>query len=316
MLERIKHEKTIDVYGHVTCLRAQRNYMVQTEDQYQFCYRAALEYLSSFDQLYPETQPQGMAVMELGVWNRLVILRLASRPLPPFVTLRLEFPPNSSPPRSTPNSPWSENFNNNVFNHLQPSHPIQKIEQHGISRIKRRRSSDQYKSERRNTFVINFNGFKNGFRPKNVGNRFFSTLPSQTAAEFSPPYAVPSNLISGTSWTSANGFHLTSHHQLNDVNPISTIHQSNSVAPFDQKDEEDPNKIIEIESDDSPPYLPSTAPQQRPKTVTPQPSPTAPPGETISERHDKSSLTRADFHHEEEPAFQFHLSAQKEELSC
>ena len=28
MLERIKHEKTIDVYGHVTCLRSQRNYMV------------------------------------------------------------------------------------------------------------------------------------------------------------------------------------------------------------------------------------------------------------------------------------------------
>ena len=37
------------------------------QDQYQFCYRAALEYLSSFDQIYPETQPQGMAVMELGV---------------------------------------------------------------------------------------------------------------------------------------------------------------------------------------------------------------------------------------------------------
>ena len=31
MLERIKHEKTVDIYGHVTCLRAQRNYMVQTE---------------------------------------------------------------------------------------------------------------------------------------------------------------------------------------------------------------------------------------------------------------------------------------------
>jgi netrin-G3 ligand len=29
MLERIKHEKTVDIYGHVTCLRAQRNYMVQ-----------------------------------------------------------------------------------------------------------------------------------------------------------------------------------------------------------------------------------------------------------------------------------------------
>ncbi|CAL4129724.1 unnamed protein product, partial [Meganyctiphanes norvegica] len=27
MLERIKHERTVDVYGHVTCLRAQRNYM-------------------------------------------------------------------------------------------------------------------------------------------------------------------------------------------------------------------------------------------------------------------------------------------------
>ena len=27
MLERIKHEKTLDVYGHVTCLRSQRNYM-------------------------------------------------------------------------------------------------------------------------------------------------------------------------------------------------------------------------------------------------------------------------------------------------
>jgi protein tyrosine phosphatase len=29
MIERMRHEKTIDIYGHVTCLRAQRNYMVQ-----------------------------------------------------------------------------------------------------------------------------------------------------------------------------------------------------------------------------------------------------------------------------------------------
>ena len=43
MLERMKHEKTIDVYGHVTCLRAQRNYMVQTEDQYVFIHEALLE---------------------------------------------------------------------------------------------------------------------------------------------------------------------------------------------------------------------------------------------------------------------------------
>ncbi|KAJ1167065.1 hypothetical protein NDU88_007458 [Pleurodeles waltl] len=43
MLERMKHEKTVDVYGHVTCMRAQRNYMVQTEDQYIFIHEALLE---------------------------------------------------------------------------------------------------------------------------------------------------------------------------------------------------------------------------------------------------------------------------------
>lgn len=43
MIERMKHEKTIDVYGHVTCLRAQRNYMVQTEDQYIFIHDAIIE---------------------------------------------------------------------------------------------------------------------------------------------------------------------------------------------------------------------------------------------------------------------------------
>lgn len=43
MLERMRHEKTIDIYGHVTCLRAQRNYMVQTEDQYIFIHDALLE---------------------------------------------------------------------------------------------------------------------------------------------------------------------------------------------------------------------------------------------------------------------------------
>ncbi|XP_029104984.1 receptor-type tyrosine-protein phosphatase S-like isoform X31 [Scleropages formosus] len=43
MLERIKHEKTVDVYGHVTLMRSQRNYMVQTEDQYGFIHDALLE---------------------------------------------------------------------------------------------------------------------------------------------------------------------------------------------------------------------------------------------------------------------------------
>ncbi|XP_054161906.1 tyrosine-protein phosphatase Lar-like isoform X2 [Oppia nitens] len=43
MLERLKYENTIDIYGHVTCLRAQRNYTVQTEDQYIFIHDAVLE---------------------------------------------------------------------------------------------------------------------------------------------------------------------------------------------------------------------------------------------------------------------------------
>ncbi|XP_058871070.1 receptor-type tyrosine-protein phosphatase S isoform X7 [Acipenser ruthenus] len=43
MLERIKHEKTVDIYGHVTLMRSQRNYMVQTEDQYSFIHDSLLE---------------------------------------------------------------------------------------------------------------------------------------------------------------------------------------------------------------------------------------------------------------------------------
>ncbi|XP_017782566.1 PREDICTED: tyrosine-protein phosphatase Lar isoform X5 [Nicrophorus vespilloides] len=43
MLERMRNEKSIDIYGHVTCLRAQRNYMVQTEDQYVFIHDSLLE---------------------------------------------------------------------------------------------------------------------------------------------------------------------------------------------------------------------------------------------------------------------------------
>ncbi|XP_076846774.1 protein tyrosine phosphatase receptor type Db isoform X4 [Brachyhypopomus gauderio] len=43
MLERVRQEKTVDVYGHVTLMRSQRNYMVQTEEQYVFIYDALLE---------------------------------------------------------------------------------------------------------------------------------------------------------------------------------------------------------------------------------------------------------------------------------
>lgn len=47
MLERIRQDKSVDIYGHVTCLRAQRNYMVQTEDQYIFIHDAILEAIQS-----------------------------------------------------------------------------------------------------------------------------------------------------------------------------------------------------------------------------------------------------------------------------
>ncbi|XP_016897889.1 receptor-type tyrosine-protein phosphatase S isoform X16 [Cynoglossus semilaevis] len=43
MLERIRHERSVDIYGHVTLMRSQRNYMVQTEDQYSFIHEALLE---------------------------------------------------------------------------------------------------------------------------------------------------------------------------------------------------------------------------------------------------------------------------------
>lgn len=36
MIERMRQEKVIDIYGHVTCLRAQRNYMVQVSFLYWF----------------------------------------------------------------------------------------------------------------------------------------------------------------------------------------------------------------------------------------------------------------------------------------
>ena len=47
MLERCRHDQSVDVYGHVTCLRSQRNYMVQTEDQYVFIHDALVEAITS-----------------------------------------------------------------------------------------------------------------------------------------------------------------------------------------------------------------------------------------------------------------------------
>ena len=68
----MQYEGVVDVFQTVRTLRTQRPAMVQTEDQYQFCYRAALEYLSSFDH-FVDWQSAGL---ELGVWRNFVILRV------------------------------------------------------------------------------------------------------------------------------------------------------------------------------------------------------------------------------------------------
>ncbi|XP_019645755.1 PREDICTED: receptor-type tyrosine-protein phosphatase alpha-like [Branchiostoma belcheri] len=49
VLERVKAEGVCDVFQVVKALRLQRPHMVQTLDQYQFCYQAVVEYLDSFD---------------------------------------------------------------------------------------------------------------------------------------------------------------------------------------------------------------------------------------------------------------------------
>ncbi|CAH8863677.1 unnamed protein product [Trichobilharzia szidati] len=55
VLERLRQESVIDMYQTVKLLRQQRVWMVQTEEQYRFCYTATLDYLNSFDLC---TQPQ------------------------------------------------------------------------------------------------------------------------------------------------------------------------------------------------------------------------------------------------------------------
>jgi len=49
LIERVKTEAVVDVYQAIKKMRQQRTAMVQTRDQYEFCYRALQEYLDSFD---------------------------------------------------------------------------------------------------------------------------------------------------------------------------------------------------------------------------------------------------------------------------
>ncbi|CAD6200069.1 unnamed protein product, partial [Caenorhabditis auriculariae] len=47
MLERLRYDNTVDIYGCVTHLRSQRSYMVQTEEQYIFIHDAVLDAVNS-----------------------------------------------------------------------------------------------------------------------------------------------------------------------------------------------------------------------------------------------------------------------------
>jgi len=85
MLDRIQHEQTLDVYGHVTCLRAQRNYMVQTEDQYVFIYEALLDAVESGNTEVPADS------LYLHV-QHLTTLYVADDPRQPAITgMEIEF---------------------------------------------------------------------------------------------------------------------------------------------------------------------------------------------------------------------------------
>ncbi|KAK4468490.1 hypothetical protein MN116_007537, partial [Schistosoma mekongi] len=55
VLERLRQESVVDMYQTVKLLRQQRVWMIQTEEQYRFCYTTTLDYLNSFDLC---TQPQ------------------------------------------------------------------------------------------------------------------------------------------------------------------------------------------------------------------------------------------------------------------
>ncbi|VDQ12755.1 unnamed protein product [Trichobilharzia regenti] len=52
----MRHEKAVDVFSAVSRLRAQRNFMVQTEDQYAFIYEALVEAASSGNTEIPVQQ--------------------------------------------------------------------------------------------------------------------------------------------------------------------------------------------------------------------------------------------------------------------
>ncbi|VDP94876.1 unnamed protein product [Echinostoma caproni] len=90
LLEQMRHEKAVDVFGAVSRLRSQRNFMVQTEDQYAFVYEALVEAAASGN--------TELSVRQLSAhWARLiktdstVIREFTSEENPCTTGLELEF---------------------------------------------------------------------------------------------------------------------------------------------------------------------------------------------------------------------------------
>ncbi|VEL12410.1 unnamed protein product [Protopolystoma xenopodis] len=64
-LERLKHEQSVDVFGAVSRMRSQRNFMVQTEEQYAFLYDVLVEAVETID----------TEVLASGLYQHLMKLR-------------------------------------------------------------------------------------------------------------------------------------------------------------------------------------------------------------------------------------------------
>lgn len=54
IIDRMNLEHVVDVFTTVKLLRTERPNMVETKEEYQFCYQAALEYLASYE--FADTQ--------------------------------------------------------------------------------------------------------------------------------------------------------------------------------------------------------------------------------------------------------------------